>query len=316
MEVASKVMSALDVSELWKLAADVLEEHRESLASQVSELCYTELDSYRDGNMPREESVGTVRRLVGFLCKNLLAMREGEVSRVAQSLHEEMVQFEEGIAARRVRVAIQFQDLLRGLQFMRREVWNLLRRELGQKLVADEVFELEQKINQVFDEFFIGLAGSYLKSQSDLIATHESALKKWEEVVKSASHITLKIPCREEFAKIVRLQAEAIARRVLFDNEAIYDIITAVGEVCDNAIEHGKSEMGIDVQYFMTATDFKVEVRDYGPGFDATGKGLEAPDVFSERGRGIFLMRHLMDEVTIESVPGQGTRVVMSKRRK
>ncbi|MBI3929480.1 MAG: ATP-binding protein [Armatimonadetes bacterium] len=284
----------------------------------MSELCYSQLDSYKSEQMPREESVGTVLKLADFLTQNLLSVGHSDASRAAKSLHDEMVQFEEGIAARRVRVAIEFEDLLRGLQFMRREVWRILQRELSgaDGLSSREVFELQERINAVFDEFFIGLSSSYLKSQTELIANHESALKKWEEVVKSASQIRLKLPCREEFAAVVRLQAEAIARRVAFSEEEIYDIITAVGEVCDNAIEHGKSEMGIDVQYLMTRTEFKVEVQDYGSGFDPTGRGMEPPDVFSERGRGIFLMKHLMDRVEIDSQEGRGTRVLMAKKRK
>lgn len=309
-------MAHAEISEAWKAAADALADNRQELASRVSNLCYSELESYKSEQMPREESVGTVLRLADFLTKNLTALSQGDASRAAQSLHDEMVQFEEGIAARRVRVAIEFEDLLRGLQFMRKEVWAILERELHSRLGADEVFELQRRINDVFDEFFIGIAGSYLKSQKDLIATHESALKKWEEVVKSASQIRLKIPCREEFAQVVRLQAEAIARRVVFTEDEIYDIITAVGEVCDNSIEHGKSEMGIDVQYLMTRSEFKVEVQDYGAGFDPAGRGLEPPDVFSERGRGIFLMKHLMDRVEIDSMEGRGTRVTMAKARR
>ena len=210
-------------------------------------------------------------------------------------------------------MAIEFEDLLRGMQIMRQELWDLLFRELPPQTVP--LWGLERLINDVFDGFFIGLAGSYLASQREQIAHHESSLAKWEEVVRSASHIRLKIPCREEYAATVRLQAEAIARRVLFSDEEIYDIITAVGEVCDNAIEHGRSEMGIDVEYSMTATEFRVEVQDYGPGFDPRGRGEQPPDVFAESGRGIFLMKSLMDTLEIESQPDLGTRIVMAKSR-
>ena len=211
-------------------------------------------------------------------------------------------------------MAIEFEDLLKGMQFMRQELWAILRAELPDDY-RDGVWELERTINDVFDEFFIGLAGSYLQSQREQIAHHESSLAKWEEVVRSASHIRLKIPCREEYAATVRLQAEAIARRVMFSEEEIYDIITAVGEVCDNAIEHGRSELGIDVEYVMTPTEFRVEVQDYGCGFDPVGRGEEVPDLFAESGRGIFLMKNLMDTLYIDSRPDYGTRIVMGKSR-
>jgi len=148
-----------------------------------------------------------------------------------------------------------------------------------------------------------------------MLHEQQKALDKWEEVVKSASEIRLKIPCSTEFAAIVRVQAEAIARRVEFSEEEVYDIVTAVGEVCDNSIEHGVSDQGMDVEYTMTENEFRVEVRDYGPGFDPAGKGELPPDMFSEDGRGIFLMRNLMDKVEIESQIGRGTKIVMTKAR-
>lgn len=264
--------------------------------------------------MPREESVATVRRLTDFLVQSLSSTATGEASHEGGSVLQETVTFEEGIAARRVKMAIEFEDLIRGLQFMRREVWNRLAR-LCDRFTSEEVFRLESHVNEIFDGFYLGLSSRYRKSQSEMMREHVVALEKWEEVVKSASQIRLKIPCEAQFAAIVRLQAEAIARRVAFNEEEIYDIIMAVGEVCDNAIEHGVSEMGVDVQYLMTPSEFRVEVQDYGQGFDPEGRGLEPPDLFSESGRGIFLMKNLMDRVEIDSQSGRGTRIVLAKAR-
>ncbi|MGE0489286.1 MAG: ATP-binding protein [Vulcanimicrobiota bacterium] len=307
--------SSTSLGPLWAQVASLLREKEQELADRVTRRCFSELASYRPENMDEEESKGTVKRLLTHIVREVEALKEGDISADAQALHDELVSLEDGIAARRVRMAIDFEDLISGIRFMRQELWMMLAQQLSQAAPSD-LFALERRINDVFDQFFTGLASSYLRSQKELIAHHESALAKWEEVVKSASQIRLKIPCREEFAAIVRLQAEAIARRVWFTEEEIYDIITAVGEVCDNAIEHGKSEMGIDVQYMMTMTEFKVEVQDYGSGFDPTGRGDEPPDLFSERGRGIFLMKHLMDRLEIDSQSGRGTRIIIAKKRK
>lgn len=303
-------------SSLWSRAAQLLHERESLLSERVSNRCFSELASYQRENMPREESRGTVGRLLDHILDRLRqsAAPQLSVGRTAQQMHDELVRLEQGIAARRVQMAIDFEDLLRGMHIMRQELWAILRIELAEEQsLAEQLWELERVINDVFDQFFIGLASSYLASQREQIAHHESSLAKWEEVVRSASHIRLKIPCREEYAATVRLQAEAIARRVLFSDEQIYDIITAVGEVCDNAIEHGRSELGVDVEYVMTPTEFRVEVQDYGCGFDPTGRGEQPPDVFAESGRGIFLMKNLMDGWEIDSQPGRGTRIVMSK---
>lgn len=303
--------------ELWLRVASVLREDEGLLSARVSERCFRELASYRSRSMPQEESRGTVGRLMDhiILCLERSATPAEALDEEARQLHDALVVLEQGIAARRVRMAIDFEDLLKGLWITRQEMWSLLQSKLVTEGGSQPWWELERLINDVFDEFQIGLSSSYLRTQSEQIAAHESSLAKWEEVVRSASQIRLKIPCREEFAATVRLQAEAIARRVQFDEEAVYDIIMAVGEVCDNAIEHGRSEMGVDVEYVMTDSEFRVEIRDYGPGFDPSGRGEEQPDLFAESGRGIFLMKNLMDRVEIDSKVGSGTRIVMSKSR-
>lgn len=298
---------------VYQRAADLLEARALVVALRISDRCY-QLPSYRDERMPREESRGALEGLIEFLIGQLRLGEDFDPEAQSTPLHQELMAFEEGIAAKRVRFHIDIEDLLIGVHFLREEVWALFRRELNEGLEAQAVYGLEDRLNSMVDQMFVGLASSYVKSQADVIRHQEKALEKWEEVVKSASEIRLKIPCREEFVGIVRLQAEAIARRVNYNEEEIYDIITAVGEVCDNSIEHGKSEAGIDIQYLLTPTFLQVEVVDYGLGFDPTGMGEEPPDVFSEGGRGIFLMKNLMDEVDIDSRPGR-TRIVMSKRR-
>ena len=298
-------------TESQRIAAEALIRNQDELCQRVSDRCFAELDSYRNGTMPREESRATVNRLLDYIVKALIsensssAEERESASLEGESVHEDIVSVEEGIAARRVKMAIQFEDLIRGIQFMRREIWDVL----GQSnldVPAQSVFVLERKINEIFDAFFLGLSSSYRQSQTEAMREQEEALEQWEEVVKSASEIRLKIPCREEFAKIVRLQAEAIARRVNFTEDEIYDIITAVGEVCDNAIEHGGSEQGIDVQYFLSPGELKVEVQDYGPGFDPEAQGFEPPDLLAEDGRGLFLMKNLMDIVEIDSCSSEG----------
>jgi serine/threonine-protein kinase RsbW len=308
-------IDATSRSKAFLVAARLLQEQIDPLSRKVSDRCFAELESYKTGHIPREESVGTVRRLTAFLIRALESGHAEHASEQGSTLHDEIITFDEGIAARRVKMAIQFEDLIRGLQFMRVEVWACLAK-LSEHLHAQGVFMLEKRINEIFDAYFLGLSSSYRNSQSSMLAEQQKALDKWEEVVKSASEIRLKIPCLNEFAAIVRLQAEAIARRVNFTEEEVYDIITAVGEVCDNSIEHSHSEQGIDVEYTMNDREFRVEVRDYGTGFDPAGKGDLPPDMFSEDGRGIFLMRNLMDKVEIDSKIGQGTRILMVKARK
>jgi serine/threonine-protein kinase RsbW len=58
-----------------------------------------------------------------------------------------------------------------------------------------------------------------------------------------------------------------------------------------------------------------VRVRDEGSGFDMTGvPDPLAPENISETsGRGIFLMRALMDDVQVHHLPAGGTEIVLAK---
>jgi anti-sigma regulatory factor (Ser/Thr protein kinase) len=112
-------------------------------------------------------------------------------------------------------------------------------------------------------------------------------------------------------------RAAAFARRSLIAHIASYgyldgdlaDIETAVGEALANAAEHGHSAAGdMQVRVFIESESVVIEIQDegcgFGPRLDGVKPGHDAP-----RGFGIYLMRHLMDEVRFE-----GTCVRLSKR--
>ncbi len=112
-----------------------------------------------------------------------------------------------------------------------------------------------------------------------------------------------------------RRTARAFARRCHFDNWDLSDIVLAVGEACNNAVEHGHVGGG---QFTMRChcDDAAVvfEIEDNGGGFDLEGKGLINQTVERDvRGLGIFLMRCLMDDVQ-HTTGMHGTTVRLTKR--
>lgn len=92
----------------------------------------------------------------------------------------------------------------------------------------------------------------------------------------------------------------------------------AIVEACLNAMEHGGGPMVVR----LTGEDdgarpcLVIEVEDTGGGFDPatapTNSGTRALGCASKRGWGLTLIRELMDEVQIQSRPGQ-TLVRMCK---
>jgi anti-sigma regulatory factor (Ser/Thr protein kinase) len=72
----------------------------------------------------------------------------------------------------------------------------------------------------------------------------------------------------------------------------------------------------VNVELAARAGGLDVRVRDEGPGFDPTRvpDPLAPENLSKPSGRGIFLMRMLMDEVAFRQLPDGGMEVTMRKR--
>ena len=71
---------------------------------------------------------------------------------------------------------------------------------------------------------------------------------------------------------------------------------------------------GFDVELAITEGRAETRVSDRGPGFDVSAAGHQEGVPLSTAGRGIRIMRTLMDRVDLESRPGVGTSVLLVKR--
>jgi serine/threonine-protein kinase RsbW len=96
-----------------------------------------------------------------------------------------------------------------------------------------------------------------------------------------------------------------------------FEVEMALREALANAILHGaKNDPAKQVQ-LCVACDIErgmlIIVRDPGPGFDPArvSSPVVGENIFSEHGRGIFLINELMDEVQFAR---GGTEIVMRKR--
>ncbi|MFC1644332.1 ATP-binding protein, partial [Candidatus Omnitrophota bacterium] len=99
------------------------------------------------------------------------------------------------------------------------------------------------------------------------------------------------------------------------EEDIIFDVHVAFEEALRNAMIHGnKSESGkkVIIETNMTETEVVICVEDEGEGFDPWG--LPDPtlneNLLKEGGRGVYLIRHLMDEVRYEE---GGRKVIMIK---
>jgi serine/threonine-protein kinase RsbW len=112
------------------------------------------------------------------------------------------------------------------------------------------------------------------------------------------------------------MQVKRVAAEMGFLPGDLEDIELAVGEAVSNAILYGSPRMGdsVSISSYLDCVScrFSVEVRDQGPGFDPETVVLEV-GMDSLHGRGLFLMRHLMDEVHLQRL-ADGMLVEVAKQ--
>lgn len=96
-----------------------------------------------------------------------------------------------------------------------------------------------------------------------------------------------------------------------------FEVETAIREALANAMVHGcREDRDKKIQFCVSCDETRgllIVVRDPGPGFDPANlpSPLVGEQIYSNHGRGIFLINQLMDEVHFER---GGTEIHMVKR--
>jgi anti-sigma regulatory factor (Ser/Thr protein kinase) len=125
-------------------------------------------------------------------------------------------------------------------------------------------------------------------------------------------HSELRLTSALAAPNITALRAEVAAflssNQVSADNTD--DILLALTEAATNASRHSGSSSA-DVHVVLFDHTVAVTVTDGGVGFDHERVGLSCPHLLSPGGRGLFLIRSVMDLVEVTCT--DGTRVRMTK---
>lgn len=123
-------------------------------------------------------------------------------------------------------------------------------------------------------------------------------------------------PCNEG---MVRVAVAAFCTQLNPTLEEVSDVKTAVSEAVTNAIIHGYEGQihKITVRCAIEKRSLILEVQDTGVGISDIKKAMEP--MFTTKpeqdrsGMGFTFMEAFMDEVSVESKPGEGTVVYMRK---
>ena len=132
--------------------------------------------------------------------------------------------------------------------------------------------------------------------------------------------IRLTIGSRLELLSMVHAVISQISRQYELSEELESALLIAVIEAGTNAIQHGNcfaSEKSVEFDFHVYASEIVIEVDDYGTGFDPgkVGDPTDTSTLLSPHGRGLYLMRELMDEVSFDVRDDNGTRVRLRKTR-
>lgn len=120
---------------------------------------------------------------------------------------------------------------------------------------------------------------------------------------------------RDELSIPVVRRILASAMKVLgVDGNCIDEVAVATTEACTNVLEHAAAGINYEVSVGIDGDVCVIEVIDAGGGFDAGGVGMSTAELSAEEGRGIHLMRQMVDRVRFDSRPEHGTVVHLEKR--
>lgn len=132
------------------------------------------------------------------------------------------------------------------------------------------------------------------------------------ELEEQTGFIELVFPAKPSYVGLTRALLQAAAHHGGFDSDQAAEMAVAVSEAFANVITHARTEW-ITIRYSVSPLGITIEVQDDGEGFDTAV--LERPyDPAADSGRGIHLIRSLMDSVECQSSSG-GTIVRMTRLR-
>jgi serine/threonine-protein kinase RsbW len=128
---------------------------------------------------------------------------------------------------------------------------------------------------------------------------------------------TIVIPSDQEFLADVDSFVEGTLRGLGAEESVIADIAISVSELVNNAIVHGNKfarDKSVTVKLAHRNRTLTISVADQGGGFDPgeVPSPLAQENLMKEVGRGIFIVRQLMEQVDI--IPSaHGTTIAITK---
>jgi anti-sigma regulatory factor (Ser/Thr protein kinase) len=128
---------------------------------------------------------------------------------------------------------------------------------------------------------------------------------------------TLSIPSDLRLLALARSFVEGVCRVAGFDERATRAIVMATDEATNNVIRHAhrdRPQAPLQIECHFVTDGIEVRLLDEGAPFDIAAVPHLDPGELRPGGRGVFLMRALMDELTCQPRGDRGNLLRMVKR--
>lgn len=132
-------------------------------------------------------------------------------------------------------------------------------------------------------------------------------------------YIHTEFSSRSENEGLARVIVSAFSARLDPTLEELDDVRTAVSEAVTNAIIHGYAGMegSIYLSCFIEGQTLTITIEDHGIGIDNLTQAMQplytSKPEEERSGMGFTMMQTFMDDLTVDSAPGKGTKVMMRK---
>jgi serine/threonine-protein kinase RsbW len=123
--------------------------------------------------------------------------------------------------------------------------------------------------------------------------------------------VRLNLPREVDSVPAVRRLLRCALSTLGLDEQAGTDLEIALTEACANVIKHATGAEAYEVRLDVGDDRCSIDVVDDGEGFDLDAD--PAPTPTSERGRGLFLIRALAENVRMQSSPRTGSLIHFEK---
>ena len=125
--------------------------------------------------------------------------------------------------------------------------------------------------------------------------------------------VRLNLPLEVDSVPAVRRLLRCALAILHVDRQSGADLEIALTEACANVVNHARGADKFEVRLDVAGNHCAIDVLDNGTGFDPATAVDSSPAAHSERGRGLFLIKALSENVRMQSTPRRGSLIHFEK---